>query len=74
MSAFTRYHDVPRSPHNIAKLGAARWELEGTRKTMATERRRVVAQRPSPPTSNRRVALSDSELARLRVLGTGLSQ
>jgi len=74
VTAFTRYHNVPRAPHNIAELGTARWKLELARATMTIERQQVFV-RPSgslaPP---RQVALSDTELARLRVLGNGLSQ
>ena len=69
VGVFKHYHDVPRSPANVAGLAAARWDLELAREAIAEERGRItVGVRSVMP---RKVALSDDELARLRVSGIG---
>ncbi len=71
VAVFKRHQDVPRSPANIAELGAARWDLELARKAIAEERERITARVAVRSVMPRKVALSDDELARLRVSGIG---
>ena len=69
---FKRYHDAPRSPAQVAELGSARWDLELARMAIAEERQRVMAYNETTPPIPRQVAMSDDELARLRVAGLGI--
>ena len=73
VSAFGRYHDTARSPDSIPQLGAARWDLHRARNVMADERRSVgELQRPS--SQGPRVAVTQEDLARLRVRGLGTTE
>jgi hypothetical protein len=72
VDVFKRYHEAPRSPAQVAELGAARWDLELARKAIAEERQRVIAYYEPLPPIPRQVAMSDDELARLRVAGLGV--
>ena len=71
VAAFKRHQDVPQTLTNIAELGAARWDLELVRKAIAEERERIALQPASRSVIPRKTALSDDELARLRVVGMG---
>ena len=65
VGAFKRYQDVPRSTENVAEIGAARWRLEKARNSMAAHRAYISSQRPPAPIL--KIAISDDELARLKV-------
>lgn len=69
--AFKRHQDVSRTTDNIAELGAARWDLELARAGMAKERARLADQAVSRSVLPRQTAVSDDDLARLRVFGVG---
>ena len=71
VEVFKRYQDVPRTPKDIAELGAARWDLELVRKAIARERARIFFRHASRSVIPRKTAVSDDELARLRVFGIG---
>ena len=73
LGVFGRYHDTPRSPKQVAELGAARWDLELARNAIAAERDRITHRAPVPSVTPRKVALSDDAMARLRVAGIGSS-
>jgi len=74
VGAFTDHQDVRRDPTNIAELGAARWRLEGARTTVGVERLSMERSNPARNIVGKRVAMSDAELARLRVMVTGSIQ
>lgn len=69
--AFKRHQVVARTTDSIAELGAARWDLELARASIAKERVRLVDQVVSRSVVPRQTAVSDDDLARLRVFGVG---
>ena len=75
VGVFRQYHDADRSPAHVAKLAAARWDLELAREAIAEERERITVRVAFRSGRARKVALSDDELAlaRLRVSGIGSS-
>jgi hypothetical protein len=73
VGAFLHYLDVPRTPDNVAELGASRWDLELAREAIALARGRIKTQPSSPPVSPRHTAISADDVALLRVLGDGLT-
>jgi hypothetical protein len=73
VGAFLHYRDVPRTPDTIAELGASRWDLELARKAIAVEGDRITARPSRPVVAPRQTAMSDDDLARLRVLGDGFT-
>jgi hypothetical protein len=67
---FKRHQDVPRSPDNVVAIASARRNLDLARNAIAIERKGIIDShglRDAP----RRTAVSDDDLARLRVFGTG---
>ena len=71
LAAFTYHQDVPRNSANVLELGAARWELEIARNAMAVERRAVTDHHTVTTSWLRRSSVSEDDMARLRVFGSG---
>ncbi|MFV1999864.1 MAG: hypothetical protein ACC654_05800 [Acidimicrobiia bacterium] len=67
---FKRYQDVPRYPDNVVAIASARRNLDIAREEIAIERADIVDRRVSRAVP-RRTAVSDADLARLRVFGSG---
>ncbi|VAW04441.1 hypothetical protein MNBD_ACTINO01-1331 [hydrothermal vent metagenome] len=70
VTSFERYQDVPRSPQNVIELASARHELDLARSAIAVERH-IIMSGGGHREPVRRTAVSQDNLARLRVLGTG---
>jgi len=70
VTSFKRYEEVQRSPDTVAAIGSARIDLDLVRNAITVERECIVGEH-SPEHVPRRTAVSDADLARLRVLGTG---
>jgi hypothetical protein len=64
------YQNVPRTPDHVVDLAAARIALDGARSEIAAERRKLSAPARAG-TAVTRVAVSEENLARLRVVGAG---
>jgi hypothetical protein len=71
LARWTVYQDAPRDPARVTELAAARARLDDVRRDIATERTFVMAG-ASPRVEAPRVAISESDLSRLRVAGIGL--
>jgi hypothetical protein len=70
VTSFERHQDAPRTPDNVVALSSARRDLDLARDAIAIERQRITSacdRRSVTP----RTAVSNDDLARLRVLGTG---
>ena len=68
---FVHYHDVHRSPSNVPEIADARWDLELARAAIAVERDVITSRGATGSFMPRKVALSDDEVAELRVAGIG---
>ena len=65
VAAFTAYQSAPRDPERVVELGAAHWDLYLVRGAIARERDRMGPERPQLSTPQ--IAVSEDDLARLRV-------
>ena len=68
---FVHYHEVHRSPSNVPEIADARWDLELARAAIAVEREAIANRGATGSLMPRKVALSDDEVAELRVAGIG---
>lgn len=64
------YQDAPRTPDDVVELASARAALDDVRSEIAEERG-IIASASRPLATVSRVAVSDEDLARLRVAGVG---
>jgi hypothetical protein len=71
VARWTRYQDVPRDPATVADLAVARMSLDDVRNEIARERALLVPAR-APRVEAPRVAVSESDLRRLRVGAIGV--
>ena len=70
VAAFKRYQDVPRPLQSVVELASARRDLDLARNAIALERY-IVMSDDGHREPARRTAVSQDDLARLRVFGTG---
>ena len=70
LARWTRYQDAPRDPSRVTELAADRIALDEVRGEIALERARLAEPVGAPAVASR-VAVSDSDLSRLRVAGIG---
>ena len=70
VASFKRYQEVHRSPDTVVAIGSARTALDLARADIAVERKRIIGDRSVLGVS-RQTAVSEDDLARLRVFGTG---
>ncbi len=70
LDRWLEYQDAPRDPARVTELAAARVALDEVRSEIRTERLELSNQ--TRATAGPRVAISDSELSRLRVAAIGL--
>lgn len=71
LTRWAAYQDAPRDPARVTELASARARLDDVRRDISTERTLVMAG-ASPRVEAPRVAISESDLSRLRVAGIGL--
>lgn len=71
LARWADFQDVPRDPARVPELAAARVALDEIRREVATERTPVLAG-IGPRVEAPRVAISESDLSRLRVAAIGL--
>ena len=71
LTRWVHYQDAPRDPARVTELAAARIALDEVRSDIAGERDNI-AWTDAPRTGASRVAISDSDLSRLRVAAIGV--
>ena len=67
VSTFIAYDNAPRTPYRVAELAAARTQLDQIRSDIAAER--SVMERRQQANAFRKTAVSDHDLAVLRIQG-----
>ena len=70
LSRWAQYQDAPRDPQRVTDLAAARVALDEVRNEIADERT-LCAVAAAPHADAPRVAISDSDLLKLRVAAIG---
>ena len=71
LARWTRYQDAPRNPALVTDLAAARVALDEVRSDIAVERS-LISVGHSAGDAGPRVAVSDSDLRKLRVSAIGI--
>lgn len=71
LARWTRYQDAPRNPALVTDLAAARVALDEVRSDIAVERS-LISVAHSAGDAGPRVAVSDSDLLKLRVSAIGI--
>ena len=71
LSRWVQYQDAPRDPHRATELAAARISLDEVRHEIAEERM-LCSVAPAPQLSAPRVAVSESDLRKLRIAAIGV--
>ena len=71
LSRWAQYQDAPRDPQRATELAAVRIDLDEVRQEIAHERT-LCSVAPAPQRSAPRVAVSESDLRKLRIAAIGV--